>query len=129
MLNFLRFWFPVILYSGIIFYVSGQPNVAISWDIPNIDKVVHAIEYAILGFLTTRAVFGTVPDGSNWRILYICGIFLAILYGLSDEYHQAFVPGRTSSAADFLADSLGAILGAWIYWVRGNLIKKNKLRS
>jgi VanZ family protein len=41
---------------------------------------------------------------------------LAVLYGLSDEWHQSFVPGRTPDVVDILTDAIGAAIGLLLVW-------------
>jgi VanZ family protein len=110
----LRFWFPVILYSGIIFLVSSVPNLRPPLHVTNLDKIVHVIEYGILGILLVRALSATYP---NWpfKRLILWTICLAVLNGAGDEYHQSFVHGRECDIFDLLADTVGAIVGACVY--------------
>ncbi|MHB8765580.1 MAG: VanZ family protein [Deferrisomatales bacterium] len=70
------------------------------------DKVLHGAEYALLAWLWSRAV------GGSWRRRALLAWLGATAFGLTDELHQAFVPGRTSSALDLVADTLGAAAGA-----------------
>ena len=58
-MKFLRFWFPVFFYCGIIFGVSAIPSVQLPPAIPYFDKFVHAVEYALLAGLLARAVINT----------------------------------------------------------------------
>ncbi|MBI5416237.1 MAG: VanZ family protein [Candidatus Omnitrophica bacterium] len=115
-LKFLKFWFPVFLYSGIIFWASSLPNLKPPVDLINIDKVCHLFEYTVFGFLLARAFYAQCPAwsaGKTWRLAALC----ALLYGMSDEYHQSFVPGRESSVLDAMADTMGGFLGAYLYSV------------
>ena len=112
MTSFLRYWGPVCGYAGLIFYLSAQPHP--ETHLPFVthvsDKVLHVIEYAVLGALCYRAIRGSGHD--SWRQQAIpAAILLASLYGVSDEVHQAFVPFRESSWLDWLADTAGASLG------------------
>ena len=118
MARFLRFWFPVIIYSGIIFYVSSIPNLQAPFGIFNIDKIIHILEYTLFGFLLARAIIlsGHVSSKNVIWALVMAGSFL---YGLSDEYHQSFVIGREASWGDLLADMVGGSLGAMVYQNRG----------
>jgi VanZ family protein len=75
------------------------------------DKAVHALEYAILGYLSAQAALRTWPDRAPLRAAMV-GLLIALGFGLSDELHQAFVPGRSADAWDLLADGVGATLGA-----------------
>ena len=49
-----------------------------------------------------------------WRLSAVAALAaaLAAVYGVSDELHQSFVPGRTADGADVVADAVGAVLGA-----------------
>jgi Predicted integral membrane protein len=74
------------------------------------DKVLHAVEYAVLGALCFRAFQGTLS--ASWRRWSIpLAIVVASLYGATDEFHQSFVPFRYSHVLDWVADTIGAILG------------------
>lgn len=130
--KFIKFWFPVILYSGIIFLVSSIPDVQTPLGDDYSDKILHLLIYSPFGFLLTRAFLSGVGTGpgspspkAGWvfseRGVSIAVAFCALLYGISDEYHQSFVPGRNVSPWDVLADTLGGWTGAYIYFF---LIKK-----
>ena len=71
---------------------------------------VHVITYAGLGAVTTRATAKGLRDVS-WRAV-VAAIAIASLYGVSDEYHQLFVPGRSFDVLDMAADAIGSVLGA-----------------
>lgn len=113
MVGFFRYWGPVCGYAGVMFYLSSLPHP--DQDLPSFldlfsDKVLHAVEYAVLGGLCYRA-FRSCTDKS-WRHWAVpLAVLLASLYGISDEMHQAFVPFRDSSWLDWLADSVGAAFG------------------
>jgi VanZ family protein len=120
--KFIKFWFPVILYSGIIFLVSSIPDVQTPLGGNYFDKVLHLVMYAPLGFFLTRAFLSVSLLASKGVVYSRMGIsiavaFCAFLYGISDEYHQSFVPGRSSTLWDVLADMLGGWLGAYIYFL------------
>lgn len=118
--KFLKFWFPVFLYSGIIFYASSLPDLKPPLKIANIDKAFHILEYLPFGLLLARAFVGQWPAVKLWQVVTIC----SFLYGISDEYHQSFVPGRESCLSDAIADTIGGFLGVWIY-----LFYQNRIRN
>jgi len=72
------------------------------------------LEYTIFGILLMLA-FRSDQIGKPMRRANFQSIILGVLYGLTDEIHQYFVPGRTSSLADLGADALGILLGVWIF--------------
>ena len=102
---------------ALIFYLSSlsrPPTPKLDW--VNIDKLYHLLEYAALGFLVVRALLNTshkIFRHSPW----IAALVVASLYAASDEWHQYFVQGRFASVADWIADSLGAILGVLAVYV------------
>jgi VanZ family protein len=112
--RFLKYWLPLYLYAGIIFYVSSIPKPLPQISIPNFDKVLHLIEYAIFGILAARAF-----KSSSREVLYKNFIMLAVLasvtYGASDEFHQFFVSYRSCDAFDVMADLIGGTIGAIFY--------------
>jgi VanZ family protein len=101
-------------YAGLIFYLSAQSHP--DEDLPSLfgsvnDKVLHAMEYAVLGGLCYRAFRWGVDGPVPARALFFA-ILTASLYGVTDEVHQLFVPLRESSWQDWLADVAGSTLGA-----------------
>ena len=109
------YWAPAVLYAGMIFYLSAQPHPEEqlpSFLLKNVsDKVLHAVEYAILAVLCYRA-FRWGLNGQVAARALIIAIVAASLYGVTDEVHQLFVPFRESSWQDWLADTIGAGIGA-----------------
>ena len=73
------------------------------------DKLLHTIEYVGLGILLFRALDG---EGLDWRRSAILTVLLVSAYGASDEWHQAFVPLRSSDVYDWLTDTLAGVIGA-----------------
>lgn len=74
------------------------------------DKGIHFVEYAVLGWLCARAAHRTWPDQSLLRVGGFA-FLVAAGWGLSDELHQAFVPGRMAEVSDWVADALGSAAG------------------
>ncbi|MEM9861948.1 MAG: VanZ family protein [Myxococcota bacterium] len=102
---------PVAYMLAIFVASSANWGVSIPSAFPLRDKGVHFIEYAILAFFCAHAARGTWPNRSLLRTAAF-GALIAVLFGLSDELHQAFVPGRTAELLDLVADGLGAVAGA-----------------
>lgn len=101
----------LILWMGIIFALSAQerlpqPDLGFIWQ----DKVQHAAAYAVLAFLTFSAAALLRRLRRSGVMLFGITLAWAALYGLSDEWHQSFVPGRDASALDWLADVIGAAI-------------------
>lgn len=106
---------PAVGYSALIFALSS-----FSLDIEELtpvftcDKLLHLVEYYILGYLLMRAfITSDVPFLAASPVA--AAILIGSAYGLSDELHQVFVPGRDSSLLDFLFDAAGVALAALTY--------------
>jgi VanZ family protein len=106
----LGLWGPVVLQMAIIFGASSLSNPgALPGGLS--DKAGHFAGYLILSVLLVRALARGRASGATWRVLLVA-VLGAALYGVSDELHQRFVPGRTPDVLDVAADSLGAAAGA-----------------
>jgi len=118
-LKFLRFWFPVLVYCCIIFGASSIPHVEFPAAIPNLDKVVHTFEYGFLGILFSRAVRATSVSASL-PLVFAITLYFVVFYGITDEFHQSFVPGRSADLNDLMADTLGGAVAAagYLFWQR-----------
>ena len=113
---------PVFLVMGVIFFLSSQPGDTLDLpDVPDIDKLLHALAY---GTLAATALFAVAPKFRLRRPLLasVMIVLFCVAYGISDEFHQSFVPGRTPSCWDLAADSVGAILVVSGWW----LIRKQR---
>ena len=82
-----------------------------------IRKIAHITEYLILGFL----IFNLLKQYSVTNIYYAIG--LSILYSCTDEFHQLFINGRSGSIRDVLIDTIGILIGTYLYKL---LFIKNK---
>lgn len=108
-MRLLRLWGPVALYMALIFAASAQPDLG---PLPGgvSDKTGHVVAYAGLAVLLLRALAGGKMADVTYGRAALAWL-LATLYGVSDELHQRFVPGRTSDGLDVAADALGAFAG------------------
>jgi VanZ family protein len=114
----LRYWLPVLFWMGFIFYMSGKA----SQDLPSLfcyqDIVFHFCVYAALAWHFGRALSFEAPKLDFFKIVCLCALF-GLLYGISDEFHQRFVSGRTSDIFDVNIDTIGSIIGGFIVrWLR-----------
>jgi VanZ family protein len=73
------------------------------------------IEYAVLMWLVARFIRVLFPSQNLAKVLFWAALF-SVLYGISDEFHQSFVPYRGARVSDVLIDGVGVILaGAFIF--------------
>jgi VanZ family protein len=106
-----RAWvWPAVLAGG-IFLASSRSQLATP-DILFIDKIAHFSVYGLLATLLCRL-------GRGWRAA-VLALLATSLYGISDEWHQSFTPGRSVEIADWAADTAGAALAVTLYtlWPR-----------
>ncbi len=109
--HFLRYQLPAILWALVIFAASSVPASRLPRFVFRInDKLIHASIFLILGFFVYRALELRIRRGSfSWRRAALT-VFAVAAYGVLDEIHQMFVPGRTPDVWDAVADALGGIL-------------------
>jgi VanZ family protein len=106
-------WGPVAAYMAAIFALSAQATLPGSSLTP--DWTQHGIAYAGLALITLRATSGGEWSGVGVRAISLAWV-IAALYGLTDEWHQSFVPGRMADVRDVVADAAGAALGLAAAW-------------
>ncbi len=97
---------------ALIFLISSfEVSVPGVRHLPFRDKAIHFVEYGVLGWLCASAASRSWPSTQPWRTLAFA-VFVSTLWGLSDEIHQALVPGRSPELADLVADFWGSVAGA-----------------
>jgi VanZ family protein len=102
----MRLWLPVALCAAVIFAISSIPSLGTelgTWDLV-LRKLAHTAEYAVLGALLVRALGRPAP-----------ALALGVLYAVSDELHQHFVPGRRGAPFDVLIDAVGVTIGILVW--------------
>jgi len=134
-LNWLRWWWPAILWATLIFSFStdafsGENTSRVlipflHWLFPHsrwetlaiahlvIRKCAHLTEYCLFGILILRGIRAGRP-GWHWSWTFTALAAAAGWAGL-DELHQAFVPSRGPSFIDVMIDTCGAIVGQLAY--------------
>ena len=113
---FYRYHLPVIALAIAIFILSSISQLNppdLGFEIQ--DKFYHFVFYTMFGFLIARSFSVLNVSPFFHRYFLIFAVVFSAVYGLSDEIHQYFVPGRFCSIGDFVADSLGGVAGVFIY--------------
>jgi VanZ family protein len=106
---------PPLAWMGVIFVLSGQPGDDIDrawWDVL-LRKLAHVTEYAVLTALWWRALRAL---GISRPLAAAVGV--ALLYAVSDEFHQTFVDGRNGTPVDVLIDAIGMTVAALLIYAR-----------
>jgi len=106
----MKLWAPVAAYMAVIFVLSSIPNPP---TIPEqgSDKILHILLYGGLATLVVRALAGGFDRPVTIQTV-IVAVVVSVLYGVTDEVHQHFVPPRQMDAWDVAADSVGAAASA-----------------
>ena len=98
-------WLPVVAWAVLIFGLSSIPDLGTGlggWDLA-LRKIAHAAEYAVLGALLYRALGRELP-----------AVAIGVAYAVTDEVHQAFVPGRQGAVLDVVVDAVGVLVGVYV---------------
>ena len=108
-------WLCTAGYMALIFFLSSREKFGFTLPASS-DKVIHAFAYMLLGLL----FYMSLRASGARNYLVAAASLLACIYGISDEIHQFFVPGRYASLGDVFADAVGALTGSFI----GSFLKK-----
>ncbi|OIO46446.1 MAG: hypothetical protein AUJ28_02500 [Parcubacteria group bacterium CG1_02_37_51] len=132
LIHFIKYGAFTILWMAFIFFLSAQSRLDIGledlWDII-FKKAAHIFVYTILALLITKLLYGyrhwSQQGGRvNSLLIIILAFLVGFVFALSDEYHQALVPGRDGNMMDVYMDSLGLFMG--VVW--GYRLHLDKLR-
>jgi VanZ family protein len=110
--SWVRAWAPAAIWAIFLFILSATPGSDLPELPGNSDKLVHGAVYAVLGALCFWGVRFTSAFGPPRAVALATG--LAALFGITDEFHQAFTPKRTPADwRDAAADAIGGLIGAF----------------
>lgn len=113
-------WLSVLAWMVFIFLLSSQPSLKSSFE-PTIDfilrKLAHITEYSILTWL----VYHALSLDLKTKKALVWALAIALVYALSDEWHQTFVARRSGNFKDVGID-LAGILAA-VYWLKTKFFK------
>lgn len=139
--SFIKFWLPVVLWAALIFSASGDKKSVqhssriiepfVRWLIPDVSdetvrttvlvvrKCAHVTEFAIFTLLLLRAANATLwKSNTAWNGKAAKFAFVvSVLFAISDEIHQSFVPGRQGAVMDVVIDSVGAGGALFLLWL------------
>lgn len=115
---------PMILVMGTIFFLSHHSGEELHLpSFPGADKIAHFIAYAVLAVTVIFA-----HKRQSWfedtRRVCLTTVFVTFCYGISDEFHQSFIPNRYSSVGDIIADTLGGVVVACLFLYLVKRVKK-----
>ena len=127
-------WVAVAVWACLIFFMSSNTSTGLNEGLgifssiyramqdvqaqvlgPDADvlsSIAHFCEYTVFGGLLANALRCHMP----LRRACVAAMACASLYGMSDEFHQLFVPGRMCDPVDWMVDTAGATLGSGIFY-------------
>jgi len=107
------FWIPSIVWAIILFSLSNTPGNELPSLKFGLDKLAHISVYCIFSYLIIFAFTNSTHKDYFHKIYY--SFLIAFLYGVFEEYHQLFVPGRFFSYGDMYANLIGSVAGVLIW--------------
>jgi Ni,Fe-hydrogenase I cytochrome b subunit len=102
------YWCITLGYMGIVFLFSSISGDLLQFSLNGYGRILHTVIYAVLAFL----VYISLNKSGMMRHVLLLSFLVASLYGITDEIHQYYVPGRVASIGDIAADCIGAFLGS-----------------
>lgn len=114
----IRYWFPVYIYAIFIFFFSNSSTpptekIIMGTTYPILNYFKHFVEYSLFSILLIRA-----SSNSNFKNPFLSTIIISILYAITDEIHQIYIPERFFSYKDIFADTLGILITQYIIYYR-----------
>ena len=101
---------PAILIATTIFILSNQSRLPIDLSsFANEDKLAHLIAYFAFGVSLIIFITGNFPTLKKSKVI-LWTIVVGAIFGISDEFHQSFIPNRTADVYDWLTDCAGILL-------------------
>jgi VanZ family protein len=117
-------WLPVVIYMAAIFYVQGLSTIpGPAEQVP--DWLLHSACYGGLALVSLRAVAGGRWANVTIGTLIAAGL-ISVIYGATDEWHQMYVPGRTSEFRDWVNDALGAAAAMGLAWAWSTMRRSSR---
>lgn len=116
---------PMLAVMGIIFTLSHQSGDQLDLpQIPFLDKIGH---FALYGLLSLTVLFVPSRDLRQKRPKEVAAaaVLLCLLFGISDEFHQSFIPGRYASLTDIAADVSGSV-AVCLLWLGHRMIRRKR---
>ena len=121
----------MIVIMGGIFLLSHQPgNVFAPYAFVWADKLAHVLVYSLLCVALIYS-FSSHVRSQKKKMVVIVSLVVCLVYGISDEFHQSFIPGRFPSISDITADVAGAVLVSllWLWFNKHEQKDQHKKRK
>lgn len=113
-----------VLYMALIYWFSSIPGTAtvedpsvyvvVSWLPPRLQNLLHIPLFGVLAWLWYRSLYLWLGRNRRPQWVGAMAFLITSAYGVLDEFHQAFVPGRYASLTDIILNVIGAMLAIWL---------------
>ncbi len=123
MRRFILLWGPVFFFAIFIFVMSSLSSMPGEDPFPHFDKVAHMSVYGVFALLIFRSLTLTLRS-KNFMLVALLTIIVVIAYGISDEFHQSFVPTRNPEIKDVAADGIGALIAMTTVYIRRRYFRR-----
>ena len=110
-------------WAALILIVSSTPATSLP-ETGFSDKLEHAGAYLVLAILTMRAL----PPASGSRDALVALVAM-VAFAAIDEWHQRFIPGRYPDSLDWVADSVGVVVGVGVAGVTRHQLRRQAARN
>lgn len=115
-------WLPPLLWMAVIFYLSSRTGEALGGWLDSVRRWIPMMEgfnwghFAAYFILAWTYLWALRPKRLSLGIKLVV-VLMCVLYGITDEYHQSFVPGRTPDLMDLRNDAIGAALAMLLLYI------------
>ncbi len=113
--KFLSVYLPLIIYWGILFAATTLPTQHMPKTGIN-DKIEHFLGYFLLTFLLCNTLYFQDKKVTMKKFPVALALGIVAFYGMVDELHQYFIPGRFCDINDWIADVIGALIAGVLYF-------------
>lgn len=114
-----------IIWMILIYFLSSRSTFPVHFSESGYEyfsSLLHIFLYIVLTFLIANAL---TTAKVKFKHALLNALIIAMLFGILDEWHQAFVPGREARLSDWVLDVVGCLVAGNLFWLRVN-IKENK---
>lgn len=127
MKHFLKYQVPFLLWVLFIFALSSIPSqYFLKTGFFRLDKPIHVFIFFTLGWLGRRAFVHQSRYPRLREHNVVSSFLFAVVYGVLDEIHQAFIPGREPELFDLIADVIGGVLFLSVFWWRDHIRERGE---
>ena len=127
--RYIKFWLPPVIYTLVIVLASSLPQrIVVEYTFKLSDKLLHTGHYMLYGFTLIWAFLGPRELPGAFKRAYLKAIGVGALVGILDEFYQSFIPSRTSSGWDALADTVGIVIAGVVFYCLMKIPKLEKIR-